>query len=246
MKRQKHPFRNVDLTGEVYKPFPSQDLGRLYDQACAELSLQQEKRDYIVKSYILLISVIVPLIVSLGNKVTLVHSGAILLLMGLTGYVFSLIIIRYRVYKESYWITCIALTQLSNLEQESLTKHNIQAMYYKCLKKKWMKCVKEKDGKRKVNYRKLVSSTFFSAETLMFLVVAFFSAIISGLGLDFLLSGCRFGMGFSFLLSAIMFITLLCRYYSYLKDIFMVLVDGSSESFNFAFSKAWFLHFYRD
>lgn len=245
MKNKKNPFESTELSGAEFKPVPSHDLGRLYDQSCSELALQQEKRDYIVKSYILLISVIVPLIISLGEKITPFHTGAILLMVGLTGYVFSLIIIRYRAYKESYWITSIAITQLCNLEPQSLTKHNIQAMYYKCLKKKWWKCVKEKNGERKVDYAELVSSTFFSAETLMFMVVAFFSSVISGLGLDFML-GIRFKIIISIGFSAVLFMWLLFRYYSYLKNVFMVLVDGTSESFNFAFSKAWLLHFYRD
>lgn len=245
MKSKKNPFESTELSGAEFKPVPSHDLGRLYEQSCSELALQQEKRDYIVKSYILLISVIVPLIISLGEKITPFHTGAILLMVGLTGYVFSLIIIRYRAYKESYWITSIAITQLCNLEPQSLTKHNIQAMFYRCLKKKWMKCVKEKNGVRKVDYAELVSSTFFSAETLMFMVVAFFSSVISGLGLDFML-GIRFRIIISIGFAAVLFIRLLFRYYLYLKNVFMVLVDGTSESFNFAFSKAWLLHFYRD
>lgn len=246
MKNKRNPFRNTELSGVEFKPVPSHDLGKLYEQSCSELALQQEKRDYIVKSYILLISVIVPLIISLGEKITPFHTGAILLMAGLTGYVFSMIIIRYRVYKESYWITCITITQLCNLEPQSLTKHNIQAMYYKCLEKKWMKCVKEKNGVRKVDYARLVRSTFFSAETLMFIVVAFFSSVISGLGLDFLITGVRFGIIISVVFSAVLFMILLFRYYLYLKNVFLVLVDGTSESFNFAFSKAWLLHFYRD
>ena len=246
MSTKPNMFRNTELYRAKYKDVPAQDLGRLYELACSELALQQDKRDYIIKSYILLISVIVPLIISLGDKVKSVHSGAILLAVGLTGYVFSLIIIRYRTYKESYWITCIVLSQLINLEPGSLTKQNIQAMYYKCLKKKWMKCVKEKNGKKKVNYRHLVRSTFFSAETLLFIVMAFFSSVISGLGLDFLMAGCRLGIILSFAASLMLFALLLVRYYTNLKDVFRVLVDGRNDSFNIPFSKAWFLHFYKD
>jgi hypothetical protein len=43
-----------------------------------------------------------------------------------------------------------------------------------------------------------------------------------------------------------MFGALLHLYFRNLEKVYQVLVDEQSESFNFAFGKAWFLHFYRD
>ena len=128
-KQERKLFSNTELTGAVLKTNPSYDLVKLYEQACSELALQQEKRDYLLKSYVLLL-------ISIGDKVRPVQMGVMMLSIGLIGFIYSLIIIRYRVYKESYWITCRVISQLLNFEETSLNKKNIQALYYECLSKK--------------------------------------------------------------------------------------------------------------
>ena len=247
MKKTSNPFRYTELSGAEFKDKPSYDLAKLYEQACSELTLQQDKRDYILKSYILLFSIVVPLLLSLSDKITAAQTGAMLVCIGVIGYIYSLIVIRYRVYKESYWVTCTVITQLINLEEASLTKHNIQAMYYKCLKKKWGRCIITRgDGTRRFAHWKIFKSNIFSAESLLFLVMAFFTSAITGMGLYMFIRTCCYGGLVSVLMSLAIFLFLLCLYFRNLKRVFKVLVDETEESFNFAFSKAWFLHFYKD
>lgn len=247
MKQKKNIFQYTDLLGVEFKKENTQDLAKLYEQSCSELALQQEKRDYILKSYILLISIVVPFILSLSDKITPIQTSAILLSIGLIGYIYSLIIIRYRIYKESYWITCIVLTQLLNLKEDSLTKHNVQALYYLCMKKKWGKYVVEsKDGDKHFANWNVFCSNIFSAESLLFMVMAFFASIILGLGLYIFISYYSFCVSISIVVTILLFIHLTWLYFKNLKKVFKVLVDNSEESFNFTFSKAWFLHFYQD
>ena len=201
----------------------------------------------ILKSYILLFSIVVPLILSLSEKITPIQAGSMLICIGLIGIIYSLIIIRYRIYKESYWITCIVLTQLINLEEESLTKHNIHALYYQCLRKKWGKyVVTTEDGYKRFAHWKIFYSNIFSAESLLFLVMAFFASVISGLGIYMLISNYSYCTLISIFVALLLFNFFIWFYFRNLENVFKVLIDNTEESFNFTFSKAWFLHFYRD
>ena len=52
------------------------------------------------------------------------------------------------------------------------------------------------------------------------------------------------------ILSAVIPITILITlrwyYYYKLKKVYLVLIDGKESSFNYAFGRAWHLHFYKD
>lgn len=246
-KQELKMFKYTELKGAHLKEKPVYDFVKLYEQACSELSLQQEKRDYILKSYVLLISIVVPILLSIIDKVKPSQMGFMLLAIGLIGFLYSLIIIRYRVYKETYWITCRVISQLPNFEEDTFNKENIQALFYECLSKKWGKYIKVcKNGKKRILNFKVFSENIFSAESLLYLVMAFFTAVISGVGIYMFVDKSCYSVYIPIVAGALILTYLLTMYFSNLKRVFKVLADGTEASFNFTFGKAWFLHFYRD
>ena len=227
------------------------DLADLYKHACDELTLQQTKRDQVIYGFVFLFSFITPILFSL-DKMTIPQTGFMLLAICVIGLILSVIIIRYRIYKEAYWITCLTITQLRNLKDEAITKQNIQTMYYLCMKKKWGKYVyTNKYNKTAFRYRDIFWSNLFSAESLHYVLIAFLTSIAAGFGLY--LIACNY-IGLSHLIFSticvaigiLVFALQLLYYYYNLILIYRVLIDNNHSSFNFTFSKAWFLHFYKD
>lgn len=246
-KQEPNMFKYTELNNDHLKEKPVYDFVKLYEQACSELSLQQEKRDYILKSYVLLISIVVPILLSIIEKVKPSQMGFMLLAIGLIGFLYSLIIIRYRVYKEIYWITCRVISQLLNFEEDAVNKRTVQALFYECLSKKWGKFIRErKNGKKRILHLKVFSENIFSAESLLYLVMAFFTAVISGVGIYMFVDNNCYSVYIPIIAGVLIFAYLLAMYFSNLKRVFMVLADGTEASFNFSFGKAWFLHFYRE
>lgn len=227
------------------------DFADLYKQACSELTLQQTKRDQVIYGFVFLFSFITPILFSL-EKMTISQRGLMLLAIFVIGLILSVIIIRYRIYKEAYWITCLTITQLRNLKDEAITKRNIQAMFFLCMKKKWGKYVYTNQHKQlSFHYGKIFWGNLFSAESLHYVLIAFLTSIAAGFGL-YLVACDHFAEShllFSIICVAVgilIFALQLLYYYHNLILIYRVLIDYNHCSFNFTFSKAWFLHFYRD
>ena len=87
------------------------DLGGIYEHAHSELSLQQSKRDQIITIYLALCSFLLPF--ALGEElISITMKGVLFLVVGLVGMLFSCITVRYREYKEAYWLCCQTLTVL--------------------------------------------------------------------------------------------------------------------------------------
>ncbi|MBQ1990439.1 MAG: hypothetical protein II231_04845 [Rikenellaceae bacterium] len=223
------------------------DFTKLHEQACSELALQQTKRDQIIHLYTLLFSFLVPLLISLKD-ITIEQKGWILLATTFIGILLALIVVRYRVYKEAYWLTCIAIVQLNNLKAEVVNKENIQAVYYHCMKKKWGKNVYTKpNGDKKFCHWRIFVNNIFSAESIYYIIIILLTAVSSGLSLYMILCHvASYAIIFSLFITILLFVLLLYFYFRNLERIYRALVDDSSSSFNFAFSKAWFLHFYKD
>lgn len=222
------------------------DLDELYKHACSELTLQQNKRDQIIHIYILLFSLIIPLLFSLQN-ITLVQKGLILLLTTIIGIILSAIVVRYRIYKEAYWITCITIGQLKNIKEELISKELVQAVFYQSMSKKWSKNVHHmSNGKKYFRYWDIFYNNIFSAESLYYVMISLLTSILSGLSIFLILfSYQKLSITISVTVFAALFLFLLYIYFSNLKRVYQVLVDNKNSSFNFTFSKAWFLHFYR-
>ena len=246
MSTDKKMFEYMPIEPAAFKEAPELDLPKLYEQACSELALQQSKRDVLINIYLVIFSFLVPLTFSLEH-VTLMQKGTVLMASGIIGILFSIIIIRYRIYKEAYWHTCFTITQMTNLKTEALTKKNVQSLYYECLNKKWRKYVNIKNGKKSFKRWKIFCDNIFSAESLYYVVIAFLTSVVTGIGLYLILVPLPSWKVYITIAAAIMiFIWLIWFYFRSLKNVYAVLVDDTSDSFNFAFGKAWFLHFYRD
>ena len=86
---------------------------------------------------------------------------------------------------------------------------------------------------------------FFSGETIYCLIHAFIVSVLFGIGFFFITSKLPV---VSFVVAGIsgviFFLVQIMEYFKHLIGIYRVLVDDTSDSFNNAFSKAWFLHLY--
>ena len=114
------------------------DLPGIYEHAHSELSLQQSKRDQIITIYLALCSFLIPF--ALGDTIKEVWmKGIIFIMVGIVGVLFSYIAVRYREYKEVYWLCCQAITVMLSFKPEELDKSLVQRTFYHCLNKKGKK-----------------------------------------------------------------------------------------------------------
>ena len=221
------------------------DLNAHYERAYAELGLQQTKRDQIITLYLAMFSFLIPFALSmegLGWKV----KGLIFLATAIVGILFSFVIVRYRVYKEVYWLCCQSLTVLHGIRTELLNKETIQQVYYNTIYKKGKGFfVTGAEGKTAFSRKLYVKKNLFSSETIYFFIHAFITALIFGLSMGLI---AETAMGARILLgagsAAVLFLLLGAEYFSECIKVYAVLIDGEESSFNRTFSKAWFLHFY--
>lgn len=234
---------STEILAKKHRKDSSVNLNQLYQQAHSELSLQQTKRDQTISIYLTLCTIIVPIILSTDYLQTF-YKGMMFLVLGIIGLLLSTIIIRYKVYKDVYWICCQTISQLSNYPSEDIDKELVQGLFYQVLQKKGKKYVKTE---KKQSFRNFYffTSNLFSAETLLYITMILIVSIVAGLGLALacmqsVLVSAIIGICFGLLI----FAYLLWRFFSNCKKIYKVLVDGEDDSFNYTFSKAWFLHFY--
>ena len=234
------------------------DLKTLYVQACRELTLQQDKRDKTISIYVAVIAFLVPFLFSKetmtldGFRMT--FAGWVLVIAGLIGVFFSLSVVRYRIYKEVYWITCSVIAQMQNLLEQSFQKKYIQGLFLHCMEKKWKDYVKdydensqydEKSPKLRVEYCELIRDCYNSAEFYMFASIALIASALIGFGLGLVFNAS--GLAWPFIVVGVAVLGGLCwAYFHGLAHVFRYLSDHQRDSFNFSFGKAWFLHIYKD
>lgn len=253
-------FSLVKPGAEQFKneSFVQHDLKTLYVQACRELTLQQDKRDKTISIYVAVIAFLVPFLFSKetmtldGFRMT--FAGWVLVIAGLIGVFFSLSVVRYRIYKEVYWITCSVIAQMQNLLEQSFQKKNIQGLFLHCMEKKWKKFVPEydenfqydeKSPKLRVEYCELIRESYNSAEFYMFASIALIASVLIGFGLGLVFNAS--GLAWPFIVVGVAVLGGLCwAYFHGLAHVFRYLSDHQRDSFNFSFGKAWFLHIYKD
>lgn len=238
-------FIPMELDETAKKKYLDIDLNAHYERAFSELGLQQSKRDQIITLYLAIFSFLIPFALSMEN-LSWQLKGLIFMAAAIVGILFSLVIVRYRIYKEVYWLACQTITALYGINGEALSKELIQTLYYKTLYKKGKGFFKDPDSPDpKFSKAKYVRKNLFSSESIYFFIHSFITALIFGLsvGLIFevnlllrIIIGAVCGVALFLLLSA--------KYFSECIKVYGVLIDGKDKSFNNAFSKAWFLHFY--
>ena len=243
--------RKVDK--DLLKEERDYKLFDIYKQAHSELSLQQSKRDQIITIYLALCSFLLPF--ALGEELIPMRiKGIIFIVVGVIGMLFSYITIRYREYKEVYWLCCQALTVLQNFKDEKLDKKAVQSIFYHCLRKKGKGYLREKNGEIKINKALYVRKSIPSSETFHFIIIALMSAFILALGSALMFKDVNYlaiivsaGIGLA------VWLMLLSVYFSHCIKVYQCLEvrkkdkeKSRDKAFNKVFSKAWFLHFYYD
>lgn len=238
-------FLNKTLEEKVLQT-PQVDLKSLYQRAYEELCLQQSKRDQIITLYMGMITFLVPFSISL-TAIEWQHKGILFLVIAAIGALLAQIIIRYRIYKEAYWLCCQTITVLASIKQEEFKKSVIQAAYYTTMKKKVSSCMVGEGDNARLRPMKFVKKNIFSAESIHYFVLVLIDVMILGVGLFFVIPGeflVRIAIGIA---SAVgLFLILTVEYFYQCVKVYRVLIDGKDDSFNATFSKAWFLHFYAD
>lgn len=231
------------------KDYIDVDLHELYEKAVAELGLQQTKRDQIITVYIALFAFLTPAVLE-SDAMNIRAQGFLFLAAAIIGILFALIIVRYRIYKEVYWLCCQSISVFFGIRKKELKKELIQSVFYKVLEKKGNKYIgKKKVGKKngKLKFRRLyyTRKNFFSSESIYYLIHILITSGVFGLscGMIFNLELNRrilLGVLVGIILGAV----LLWKYFHECIKLYRVLVDGTDKSFNHTFSMAWFLHFY--
>jgi len=226
----KDPFVYIKPKKTSIKVHKIYDLTTIYENAHSELTLQQSKRDQIIVFYLTLVSFLLPFTYSLSN---LDNKMRIAVFIGLfiIGAILAVIIIRYKVYKEVYWACCQTLSQLANFEENQIDKNIIQGVFYEVLKKK---------NPIKSGYINGITKNFFSAETLIYEIHILISSAILVL-ITYLLSNSVY---LSIIIPVIYSLLMHYLFFKAFFQVFKVCKTNSNKDFNFAFSKAWFLHFY--
>lgn len=227
------------------------ELFEIYKQAHSELSLQQSKRDQIITIYLALCSFLLPF--ALGQEIIPMQTkGIIFILVGVVGMLFSYITIRYREYKEAYWLCCQTLTVLQSFKEEKLDKQTVQSAFYHCVHKKGKSCLYEKNGETRLDSWKYIKKNFLSSETFHFIIIALMCSFILALGVSLLWASLH--IAFLIIVGLIVWTFLAGVYFHHCIRIYKCLEVRNGENdherrdkaFNKVFSKAWFLHFYYD
>jgi len=237
-------FKYKDYDRKDKKVIKDYNWENLYEHNHSELSLQQTKRDQIISLYIALFSFMIPFAVSIDN-LTWRYKGLLFIVLGVIGLLLAPIIVRYRTYKEIYWLSCQTITQLINYDKNEVDKALVQSLFYSVLKKKSKGLVKfKKNGK--VSNLHFMKKQLFSSETLYYIIHSGLASVITSLGLFFLFDNLIISLCVSLSCFTILAIILMTSYFKNIKKVYQVAIDGKDSSFNFAFSRAWFLHFYID
>lgn len=240
-KKELKDFEYTKVDPNIFNKTVDFDIEEMYDRVVAEMTAQQTKRDQLLMIYFAALAFIFPSLVSAGD-ISWSISGWAFILLGVVGFLFSLITIRYRLYKEVYWHSCRTLSVMMSVDKCHWKKENIQGILYQCICKKFKKYIKED---RKVNVIKFVWDNSFSGETLYVIILAIISNAVLASGLSLVLPfvlwlkiliGVLFGLA--------VFITTMIIYFHSLLSVYKVCVFQKEEFFNTSFGNAWFFHFY--
>lgn len=215
-------------------------LEQLYELCVKELGLQQSKRDQTIAFYIGVLAFVIPAIIDMDTS--MYAKGAGFLALYVLGVMLVRVIMRYRVYKEVYWITSRTITQLFQYKENKINKVLIQSLFYKNLEKNanTVLVITEKKVKRFKTFRKIQNS----AETALYNVMVLMSSLVLWIAAYMLIpqEWCSYAIATGLVL--VNFVIFYSHYYKQLTRVYRVVLDGKDSSFNAVFSKAWFLHIY--
>lgn len=245
-------FERFRLTADLFDPAREINLENLYNLCTAELTLQQSKRDQIIAFYVAIASFLIP--TAYQMNLSMPFRAAAFALVACIGVMLCRVVVRYRVYKEVYWVTARTITALMRAKPEKLEKALVQHLFAKNLDKAMPSVVayeaEERDGvsvpvriRRFATVRKQQNS----AETMLYLLIVVMTAVpafLAGYAAALCLPGAPAWL--PALCGAVLFLAagcLLMRSYARaLTELYAYCFDRSDASFNRAYAKAWFLH----
>lgn len=238
-------YLKKDTTGDQpeMEKYVRVDLNMLYDKAFAELGLQQSKRDQLIALYLTVISLMVTAVLP-AVAFDAVTKGVILVAAAVVGFLLTLVIVRYRIYKEVYWLTCQTLTVMMNMDRLDLDETRIKMVFAQVMLTKARSFLKEeRDGQLQIHRAKYIKKSFFSAETIYYIIQALCASVLFSLGVA-LISGLdtTWAIALGIVLTAFAMAILLRKYFLELIAVYEGLTD--MKRFKQVFGKAWFLHMF--
>ena len=226
------------------------DLQEIYAECVKELSLQQSKRDQLIAFYLTITGLVSAYLFS--SDINPVVRILIFFVLFALGCIWSAITIRYKVYKEIYWMSCKTISSLFSVDREKMDKPYLQHIFYTVLKKCYKSVPKGKDT-NKPDLIKVIIKNLTSAEYLMFLTIVLLTATSGAGGLFFLFYSLKLPVLGYILVALFLILFIFNQTISYNKaalSVFKVVIDEDEDedeldsSFNKVFEKAWFLHFF--
>lgn len=246
----------IILTNKIprdnYSVDGSMDLDSSYQQTVAELGLQQSKRDQIIAFYLTILGFVIPNVVSLevGNG----PKALAFVAMYVIGAIFCHVILRYRIYKEVYWIACRVISQMCNIKPEHRTKRNIYILFYNAMdnnKSSIVQYSKKQDGSvRKRSLFKSFKRQLNSAETLLYETLTLFSSFVGAIGGYYAWCVSKVLGVAVWAILIYMIIRINYKYVTRLMALYKCIdeldEDKKLELLEATFAKAWMLHCYVD
>lgn len=219
------------------------DLQKLFEQCNQEMGLQQTKRDQLINFYLTITGFVAAYV--FGVKVDEVARILILLALAVVGVVWTSIIVRYKVYKDAYWMCCKTITSMFSVNRENIDKPYLQHLFYRVIKKCY-ESVPQDENNKPIFFR-FVKSNLSSAEYLMFLTLAILSGIALSAALVCAIIYFDLSELFYLLVILILIAYVIIQTVIYNKaalSVYNVVLDGLDSSFNSVYKKSWFLHFF--
>lgn len=252
------------------------DLNELYARANAELALQQNKRDQIITIYLAMFSFLIPFALSMdilswqvkGLIFLAVAIVGILFALVIIRYRIykeaywfccQAITVLFGIKAENYNKQTVQQVYKECIMKKSKKFFIKNEKKHKLNGKRVLYAINDIDGFHKAKPEEMegetyifskkayVSGNIFSAESIHFFIHAFITSLMLGLSLALVVgSGLIVGIIVGAITVIASFLILSFLYFKECIKIYGVMVDGTTKSFNAAFSKAWFLHFYID
>ncbi|MDQ0193610.1 hypothetical protein [Paenibacillus wynnii] len=237
-------YQNFNIHRGMVAESKSLRLENLYELSVNELGLQQKKRDQTIAFYIAVISFVIPAIINM--KASLYAKGSGFLALYVLGVMLVQVVMRYRIYKEVYWITCRTITQLFQYKEDQINKDLIQHLYYKniVINSNTVLVLQGTEERKEVNFFKTFRKIQNSAETILYNVMVLMFSLVLWIATYMLIpfEGYNFAIATVFVLVNLIYWSR--YYYKHLTKIYEVVLNKKDDSFNAVFSKAWFLHMY--
>lgn len=238
-------YKTYIVDESLYNENKDLKLDKTYELCVNELGLQQTKRDQIIAFYIAIISFVIPGIIDMNISEAAKAAGFFALYV--LGYLLTKAVIRYRIYKEVYWMTCRTISQLHAFKTEAISKDLVQHIFYKTLERNMPSIVII--NKRKKDKVRMVRTYFRnrnSAETVLFEVLVILASLVLWVGIYIAVPSAPYNIVAATMLAITNLIYCCSLYCKGLVSVYLAVIDGKDKSFNAAYSKAWFLHsFYK-